>query len=269
MNWLKKSTLSAVALVSIFAAGNLMAAPGAWKQVGKAGAWKATMVGTVLNNKIYTVESSGTLYETNPGNGKWKQIGKPEFASTRFIFAAQGSLFTIEKSGNLYKVNPANGTWKQVGKAGAWKATMAGTVLKDKIYTVETSGSLYQTDPATGKWKQQGKAEFGKTRFLFAGGDSLFSIEKDGSLYKINPGNGKWKQVGKSGAWKATIRGTTLANQLYTVESSGVLYRTNTGNGKWVQLGKAEFGSTRFLFGTNKKLYSIEKSGNLYAIEVK
>ena len=268
MTWFKQSALSVVAIVTVFSAGNLMAAPGSWKQVGKSGAWIGTLGGTVLNDKIYTVESSGTLYETNPKNGNWKQIGKPDYGDTRFMFAAMGSLFTIEKSGSLYKINPSNGIWKQVGKEGSWAGTKSGTALKDKIYTVEASGSLYQTDPATGQWKQLGKADFGNTRFIFAGGDSLYTIEKNGSLYKVNPGNGSWKQLGKFGAWKATIGGTSLSNKIYTVESDGVLYRTDTASGKWTQLGKAEFGPTRFIFGALGRLYSIEKSGNLYAIEV-
>ena len=54
------------------------------------------------------------LYETNPATGAWKQIGKPEFAKTDYMFATGDSLYTIER-GNLYRINPVTGTWGAVG----------------------------------------------------------------------------------------------------------------------------------------------------------
>src|SRR5207237_6239794 len=42
---------------------------GTRRRVGAAGAWKETTRGVVLNGKLYTVESSGGLYETNLDTG--------------------------------------------------------------------------------------------------------------------------------------------------------------------------------------------------------
>jgi hypothetical protein len=66
-----------------------------------------------MGGRIYSVERSGALYETNPANGVWKQIGKAEFGNARFLFGADGSLYTLE-AGGLFRINPSNGSWVAV-----------------------------------------------------------------------------------------------------------------------------------------------------------
>jgi len=168
------------------AVAGVRADPGSWERVGEAGAWKPTIVGAVLKGKLYTVETNGGLWETDLGTGTWKQLGKAEFGSTRFLLAAGNNLYTIETDGNLYRVNPNDGSWVGVGPAGAWKPTIAGAVLKGKLYTVENNNGLWETDLNTGGWSQLGKPEFGATRFMFAAGDHLYTIEEDGSLYRVS-----------------------------------------------------------------------------------
>ena len=99
---MKRVGVLAVLILLLPALGQ--AGPGAWKQVGKSGAWKATIAGTALADAIYTVESSGALYRTDPASGRWKALGKPAFKNTRFMFSAGGKLYTIERNGNLYAV---------------------------------------------------------------------------------------------------------------------------------------------------------------------
>ncbi len=82
---------------------------GSWKQIGKPKAWAGTIAGVGLNGKLYTVEKSGTLYVTDPANGAFMQLGKPDFAATAFLLAAAGKLYSIEKDGSLYAIEPANG----------------------------------------------------------------------------------------------------------------------------------------------------------------
>src|SRR5687767_10655754 len=142
---------------------------GTWKIIGKEGAWGGTIALTTMSNSLYSIESSGALYKTNLADGTWKQIGKPEFGNTKFMFNANGNIYTIEKNGSLYEVNAESGTWKGIGKPGAWKATIAGTVMNNALYTVESSGALYKTDLSSGKWAQIGKPEFGSTKFMVAG----------------------------------------------------------------------------------------------------
>jgi hypothetical protein len=175
-------------LVSVFGAalvGAALAQPGSWQRVGPAGAWKGTLAGVVLNDRLYTAESNGGLYATDPDTGKWKQVSKAEFGATTFLFAVGDWLYTIETDGSLYRVSPADGSWQRVGPAGAWKGTLAGAVLNGRLYTAESDGGLYETDLDTGEWKRLGKKEFGNTTFLFAAGGWLSTIEADGSLYRV------------------------------------------------------------------------------------
>jgi hypothetical protein len=246
----------------------LQAQAGSWKAVGKAGDWAGTIAGVALDGRIYTVESSGALYVTEPAAGAWKQVGNKDFANTQFLFAAIGKLFSIEKDGSLYVISPADGSWKGVGKAGSWVGTIAGVALNNKIYTVETSGALYVTDPATGIWKQVGKNDFANTKFLLAAANKLFSIETDGSLYAISPADGSWKRLGQVGSWAGTICGIGAGARILTVEASGSLYDTDTASGVWKQLGQPAFAATRFMFPCSGALYTIEKGGSLYQVNL-
>lgn len=232
---------------------------------GQTGVWKNTIAAAVLNDRFYSVEKNGALYDTDLTTGKWVQIGKPEFGKTKFMFAAGQNLLTIETDGSLYRINPSSGGWTAVGDAGAWKGTIAGAFVSGRLCTIESDGVLYSTNPGTGVWAQIGKSEFARTQRLFGTSDALYSIESDGSLYWISPSDGTWRQIGEAGGWKNTIARTTLDGKIYTIETSGALYETNPATGKWKQIGKAEFAKTRFLFSANGSLYSLE-DGNLYRI---
>jgi len=238
------------------------------KAVGKAGDWAGTIAGVALDGRIYTVESSGALYVTEPETGAWKQLGKNDFASTKFLFAASGKLFSIEKDGSLYAISPVDGSWKGVGKAGEWVGTIAGVALNNKIYTVESSGALYVTDPASGAWKQVGKNDFAATKFLFSAANKLFSIEKDGSLYAINPADGSWKRLGQAGSWAGTAAGVGAGARILTVEANGTYYETDTTSGAWKELAHPPLAPTPFMFFCAGALYTIEKGGSLFQLRL-
>ena len=249
--------------------GAALADPGSWEQVGEAGAWKATIAGSTLKGRMYTVETDGVLYATNLANGEWKAVGKAEFGGAKFMFAAGDFLYTIETDGSLYKVDPKDGSWVQLGQAGDWKGTLAGAVHKGRLYTTETNGALYATNLDNGEWKQLGKADFAGTKFMFSAGDHLCTIENDGSLYNVDPKDGSWGRLGDEGAWKGTLAGVVLKGRLYTTEDNGGFYDTNTENGVWKQLGKPDFGGTTFMFAAGDNVYTIEKDGSLYRVFVK
>lgn len=240
-----------------------------WGHVGPAGAWKDTIAGTMFKGSLYTVESDGVLYVTDVNKGTWRAIGKPEFAQTRFMFAADNHLYTIETNGSLYQVNPRKGTWKQIGESSAWKKTIAGAVLKDRLFTVESDGGLYETDLASGEWKQIGQSEFDATVAMFANGDSLYTMEQDGSLYKVDPGDGTWVRIGSEGAWEPTKAGAVCNGKLFVVAVNGRLYETDLEKGEWKQIAKAEFAGTLGLFPTGEKVFLMEKAGSLSWLRAK
>lgn len=241
------------------------------KQLGRAGDWRGTLAGAVLNDWIYTAEENGGLYRTNPYTGQWTQVGGLEFGNTRFMFALGGWLYTIESDGSLYRVSAANGVWQQLGDSGGWMNTIAGVAWPQAaqngvLLTVESNGGLYSTRPADGFWMQIGQQDFSNTRCMFAVGSWLYTIEADGSLYQVDPVQGGWRRVGGAGGWSGTLAGAALNNRIYTVEASGGLFETNPASGDWHQLGAAEFGDTAFLFAAGGGLVTIERDGSLYRI---
>jgi hypothetical protein len=80
-----------------------------WTRTMNAGEWNNTIALTTLGGRLYTIEEGGALYRTDLTNGKWVQVGKSDFANTRFLFADNDNLYTIETDGSLYRVSPANG----------------------------------------------------------------------------------------------------------------------------------------------------------------
>ena len=227
------------------------------------------MAGVVLGGRLYTVETNKNLWATDLGTGEWKAVGKTRFADMRRMFAARDRLYTIDKAGGLFQVDPADGERRRLGESAEWKSVLAGAVLKDNLYTAEGDGGLYATDLETGQRRPIRMTDFADAAHLFAAGDRLYEIDRAGSLYAVEPNDGGRRRLGEVGAWKDTIAGVVLNGKLYTTETNGGLYETNLDNGAWTQLGQAEFGDTTFMFAADDHVYTIEKSGSLYRVQVK
>jgi hypothetical protein len=270
--FIKTKTMNGKLILLFFTAGFIFhsghAQPGTRRQVGPSGIGYTTLFVASSAGTLFTIESRGGLYQTNPATAEYIQIGMANYSNTILLIAGEKNVFTIEKDGSLYRTNPVNGIWVRLGDAGAWAKSIAGTVMSGNIYTIQSNGALYATNVNTGVWKQVGKPEFANTQFLFNANDKLYTIEKDGSLYEINPADGSWKMIGLKGDWIYTIGGAMLNGKLYTIEQGGALYETNLSTGDWKKLGKSEFGNTKFVFAGIDKIYTVETNGNLYEIDV-
>jgi hypothetical protein len=161
-------------------------ANGSWKQIGSAGAWSETNAGVILNGKLYTTAKTGVLTVTNLSTGAQTKLGDPDFAATWKMWTANGKLYTIETSGTLYEINPADGKWKQVGADFSLKYTIAGVVFNNLFYAAQLGGELLEINLTTSESKQLGTAAFGSTVFMTAGTKKIYSIESSGSLFEIN-----------------------------------------------------------------------------------
>jgi hypothetical protein len=234
--------------------------------VGKAGDWANTIAAAGLDGTLYTVEAGGALYATAPADGTWKQIGKADFAGTKFLLAWQDQLVSIEKSGALCLINPTDGSRRQSGKAGDWADTIAAAVLDNTLYTVEAGGALYATAPADGTWKQVGKPDFANTAFLFPLQGQLASIEKDGALYLINPADGSWRRSGKECEWKGTLAGGVCNGKIYTVASDGTLYAADAATGTRQVVESAQYSGVTHMAAIGSQLFAVSDKGNLYSI---
>lgn len=89
---------------------------GASRRVGNSNDWVNTKLAAVLGGKIYTIETDGALYVTDPQTATWRQIGKKDFGRVKFLFAAGTTLYIIEHDDQgLHRVNPADGIRTKVG----------------------------------------------------------------------------------------------------------------------------------------------------------
>ena len=250
---------------------------GHWRQIGKAGAWNGVVAGAILNRRLFTVESDGSLRATELETGERVQIAGQDFGETIFMFASVDSLWTIERNGTLYRVNPADGGWSAVGTEGAWIETRAGAILKGRLYTAQSNGTLQETNLGDGTRKQIGPARFADTAAMMAGGDKLWIIDTHGNLQRVDPQSGAGQRVGPQGEWKSLLGAAIVDDRLYSIRDDGTLREAILGKdkgqvngkgrkGKGRQLGKAEFGNTRFLYASRRQLYTIENDGSLYEV---
>lgn len=60
---------------------------------------------TIGNKLYTIEAASGILYETDLFTGNWKQIGNADYQATKFLTTANGKLYTIETSGTMYEIN--------------------------------------------------------------------------------------------------------------------------------------------------------------------
>ena len=77
---------------------------GEWKKITKAKSWRSVRTGAVLNDKFYSLESDGSLYETTLSDGTKKVLDKTQFIKGGFLFAESGKLYVI-LDGTLYLVS--------------------------------------------------------------------------------------------------------------------------------------------------------------------
>ena len=251
-----------IAMAAALAATAASAGEFSKQTLGTPGNWAGTIAGTALDGTLYTVETAGSLYATDPTDGSWNKLGNSDFANTAFLFAAGEKLVSIEKDGSLYLIDPADGSWKQSGPSGGWANTIAGAVLDGTLYTIESSGTLYATDPAAGTWRKVGNPDFAATKFLFAAVDRLASIENSGTIYLIDPADGSWKQVGEAGAWANTVAGAVHGYVLSSAETDGNFYSSHLDLGTRM-LSTAGSTGFRFLFVVEGLLCGIDADGNL------
>lgn len=218
---------------------------------------------------LYTVEKSGKLFDSYPPLFGKIQLGKAVFGATKFIFYSENKIYTIENSGSLYEVSTKDGTWKQVGRPGDWIATIGGTIFNGSLFTIESSGVLFRTNLKTGEWSKIGNPDYINTKFMLADDNSLYTIEKDGTLYKIDPDTGSWKQLGKAGDWAATVNAVVCLGKMYSIESNGAFYETNLKTGTWVPLSKIDFKPEFLMSAEWGYLYAVDSAGFLYGLNLK
>jgi len=77
---------------------------GTCKKIGESGAYANTKTGAGMNDKIYTLETTGVIWETDPETGAFSKIIDHSFLDTRLMFAGNQKLYAILPTGNLYEI---------------------------------------------------------------------------------------------------------------------------------------------------------------------
>jgi len=78
---------------------------GTCKQIGEAGAFANTKIGTGMNDNIYTLETTGVIWETNGETGVYSKIIDHSFLDTQLMFAGNNMLYAILPTGCLYEIS--------------------------------------------------------------------------------------------------------------------------------------------------------------------
>jgi hypothetical protein len=257
-----------IALVIFMLAATLVKAQsGSTTMIGPEGGWSGVISATVLNDKMYSVEKSGSLIETDLVTTARTPIGKKEFTNSKFILAANNLLYVIDFEGTMFKVNPATGAKEQLGIKGTWSQMYAYAVCKDQFYAVNSLGILSTTNLLTNTTRELGTT-YGNVANMYAAADKIYLVEQSGKMNEMNTVNHSQKPVSPNGTWGSIIAGTGYKGGVYMIDKTGYLSSLGTTAGTKSKMGKNEFTLARFLMGANGSLYFIESTGNLYEIKL-
>jgi len=236
-----------------------VAVTGKWELVGKEGEWKGTVDMVGMDGYIWSVESDGSLFKTDPATGNYTQVGeKGSFQRLKLIEGMDHMLWTVEGD-SLYKSDPNTGKWERSGEGGGWARTIDMVGLNGILYSVEPDGSLWKTDKS-GNDTLIDKGGFKGVTHLTALGGKLYTIE-EGTLYQTDPNTLKWEQIGKEGDF-ANINVMEGVNSfIFMIDKAGNLYKVDASGTK-TKLGDS-YGETTILTTLNGKLWTVE-GGSLY-----
>ena len=78
---------------------------GSWDRVGKTKDWKRYKTGTILNGKLYEVDTDEGFYETDLATATKKQLDNTLFSKAMYLFQEGGRIFMIDRKGCLFEVN--------------------------------------------------------------------------------------------------------------------------------------------------------------------
>jgi hypothetical protein len=232
---------------------------GKWELVGKEGDWKGTIDMVGMDGFIWSVESDGSLFKTDPATGNFTQVGeKGSFQRLKLIEGMDHTLWSVEGD-TLYKSDPATGKWERSGEGGGWSRTIDMVGLNGVLYSVEPDGSLWKTEK-NGTDTLIDKGSFKGVTHLTEMGGKLWTVE-EGTLYQTDPTTLKWLQVGKEGDFANVSAMEGAGTFIWMIDKAGVLYKVDK-DGTKTKLGD-DYGQTTILTTLNGKLWTVE-GGSLY-----
>ncbi len=79
-------------------------ANGSCRQLGGPGDFANTRLGAGMDDRVYTLEGTGFIWETDGATGVFRKLSPETFLGTRTMFAGNRCLYTIEPTGCLYEI---------------------------------------------------------------------------------------------------------------------------------------------------------------------
>jgi hypothetical protein len=77
---------------------------GKWQKFFKTKTLRNCKAGAVLNDKFYSAENPGGLFENTIPGGERKQLESTQFQKARYMFQDSGKIYAIFQDGTLYQV---------------------------------------------------------------------------------------------------------------------------------------------------------------------
>jgi len=142
-------------------------------------------------------------------------------------------------------------------------------VIDGTLFGVDTKGDLISADLVTGEKTVNGGSNHMNVSLMYVVNEKMYGVEKSGSLFEWALNGGTRQMIGKYGDYASSFTGVAYNNGLYLVTKAGLLTFTKPGTAERTVIGKPIFGLTKYIFGANGKLYTIETMGSLYEIVVK
>ena len=222
--------------------------------VGSAGGWANTLAAAALGGKLYTVESSGSLYATDPASARGARL-KADFGARRSLRRRRAC--SIEKDGSLY--HPARGRLVEaVGPRGGGPTRWRRGAQRHAVHRRSQRRAIRERSRGGHVAADRG-ADFAGTKFLLRRRQVCLDRE-EWMLYLVNPRTaagagdeaGAWASVeaGGDGGRYALHRGRRMA---------GCMRRTPAR-----ERGRVGDSGGRFGWWMNGSLYGIDAGGNLF-----
>lgn len=206
------------------------------------------------------------------GNTSGKRIDFTPFVFVIAIITAFYLLFTVLRNTDDRTNVDRNQFWTTPQEAPIdpfqWKGTVHTTSNNRRIYTISTDGDLFATSPVTRRMKQLGSDDFKRGTIFFEHRGYLYLFQGNGEFHTVNPSGGAWRsEVRKPDGHFRTIAATVAQDSVIAVEGNGFMYATNLLNGGTRRVGKQEFSNTAFLFTLQGAIFSVERTGQVFAID--
>ena len=184
-------------LLAVFVVSELSAQSVNLKQIGKANIYTRFRFAVHFNGALYSIDNTAALYKTDLSTGAYTRLGNVTYNNTKFFFNKNNRLYSIETDGSMNTIDPLSGTWSVIASIGTWSTIERVISVGYSFYAIENGGLFYYPTLNPRNRKQLGESEFFNLGGLYLGDTTLCTRSGDGNLYEISTTTGVWKKIGK------------------------------------------------------------------------